>query len=174
MTMTLLAPASPPPVLDLDARLAIVDAVMTVLLDDAAVEFEIRTAHLAGADPVPAIAESVPVVPLTPTLAPAANPYDTPIAALLHRARVHIETHGWLQGGLREDEGTRRCPIGAIRIEAVGNRHLADDACVLLLDVIQADFQVDTIPQWNDAQASATPVLHYLDRAAATAHQRDL
>src|SRR5213078_4600206 len=126
----------PVPQLDLDTRLALLNVEMDARLNEAALAFAVNTAHIAGADPVP---ETAPVVPLTPTLTPAANPYDTPLAALLHRARVHIETHGWLQGGLREDHGTRRCPMGALRIEALDHRD-ADDACVLLLDAIQADF----------------------------------
>lgn len=175
MTTTLHAPASPPPILDLDTRLALLNVEMEARLGEAALAFAINTAHIAGADPAPGIAESVPVVPLTPTLAPAATPYDTPLAALLYRARVHIETHGWLQGGLREDHGTRRCPIGAIRIEAIGRRDDADDACVLLLEAIQADFPTaETVPSWNDAQTSPAPVLLYLDRAAQLAHTRQL
>lgn len=174
MTTTLHVPATPPPVLDLDTRLTLLGVEMDARLDAAALAFAVNTAHIAGADPVPDIAESVPVIPLTPTLTPAANPYATPIATLLHRARVHIEAHGWLQGGLREDHGTARCPIGAIRIEAAGNRHLADDACVLLLDVIREDLDFDTIPQWNDAQPSAAPVLHYIDRAARRANDRGI
>ena len=173
MTTTIHAPASPPPVLDLDARLALLNVEMDARLNEASLAFAINTAHIAGADPIPDIAESVPVVPLTPTLAPAANPYDTPLAALLHRARVYIETHGWLQGGLREDRGTHRCPMGAIRIEAVDRRD-ADDACVLLLEAIQADFPTaETLPSWNDAQTSPAPVLLYLDRAAQLAHTRN-
>ena len=173
MTTTIHAPTSPPPVLDLDARLALLNVEMDARLNEAALAFAINTAHIAVADPIPDIAEPAPVVPLTPTLAPAANPYDTPLAALLHRARVHIETHGWLQGGLREDHGTRRCPMGALRIEAIDRRD-ADDACILLLEAIQADFPTaETLPSWNDAQTSPAPVLLYLDRAAQLAHTRN-
>lgn len=161
-----------PPGLDLDARLAIVDATMTIRLERASVEFEVNTAHLPTADPIP-VPDVAEVVPLTPTATPAVCPYDTPLAALLHRARVHIETHGWLRGALRQDDGTARCPIGAIRIQAASRRQ-ADDACVLLLNVIQQDLPFDTIPQFNDSQTSPAPVLHYLDRAAATAHRRSL
>lgn len=171
MTTTTLAPASPPPALDLDARLALVDVEMTARLDQAAVAFEVNTAHIAGADPIPDTAE---IVPLTPTLTPA-NPYTTPLAALLHRARTYIETHGWLQGGLREDVGMRRCPLGAIRIEAPGSRHLADDASVLLLEAIQRDFpDAATVPSWNDQQTSPALVLLYLDRAAQLAADRGI
>lgn len=174
MTTPTLIAASPRPApeLDLDTRLALIDAAMTVRLEQAAVVFEVNTAHLPGADPIPDIVEIVPPVRLTPTAAPC--PYTTPIAALLHRARVHIETHGWLRGGLREDHGTARCPIGAIRIEAETSWQ-ADDACVLLLDAIQADFaDAESVPSWNDAQTNAAPVLLYLDRAAQTAHARSI
>lgn len=170
MTTPTLVAASPHPApdIDLDTRLVLLNIEMDARLEEAAVAFEVNTASLSGAGPD--IAE---VVPLTPVSAPAVCPYDTPLAALLWRARVHIETHGWLRGALREDDGTRRCPIGAIRIQAA-SRWQADDACVLLLDVIQADLPFDTIPQFNDSQTSPTPVLHYLDRAAATAHRRSL
>lgn len=174
MTTPTLIGVSPPhiPELDLETRLVLINVEMDGRLERASVAFEVNTAHLPGADSVPDITE---VVPLTPTAAPAPAvcPYDTPLAALLHRARVHIETHGWLRGGLREDDGTARCPIGAIRIEAA-SRWQADDACVLLLDVIQQDLPFDTIPQFNDSQTSPAPVLHYLDRAAQLAHHRSL
>lgn len=168
---TLIAAIPRPAQLDLDARLALVDAVMDERLNVAAVAFAVNTAHLPAADPIPDIAE---IVPLTPTLAPTPSPYSTPLAALLHRARVHIETHGWLQGALRQDDGTARCPIGAIRIQA-GTRRQADDACTLLLDVIQQDHaDAHTIPQWNDRQTSPAPVLSYLNRAAGVAHARGI
>jgi len=169
MTTVTHAPTSPPE-LDLEARFALLDTIMTARLDEAAVAFEVNTAHIEGADPVPEIAE---VVPLTPTLAPTPCPYDTPLAALLHRARVHLETHGWTRGQLRDDAAMRRCPIGAIRIEATSSWQ-ADDACVLLLDVIRRDFNVDTIPEWNDSQTSPAPVLFYLDRAAQLAGTRGI
>ncbi|MGW1744556.1 DUF6197 family protein [Streptomyces sp. NPDC002092] len=171
MTTTTLAPASPPPALDLDTRLALRLVDMTARLDQAAVAFEVNTAHIA-AEVLPEITAPLP---LTPTLTPAFSPYSAPLADLLHRARVYIETNGWLQGGLREDVGMRRCPLGAIRIEAAGNRHLADDACVLLLEAIQRDFpDAATVPSWNDQQTGPAPVLLYLDRAAQLAADRDL
>ncbi|MFE6429355.1 hypothetical protein ACFVOB_28340 [Streptomyces rochei] len=155
------------PVLDLDARLALADAAMTVRLDQAAVAFEVNTAHLPGADPVPHIAETLPV-PLTPAAAPSL--YRTPIADLLHRARIRIETDGWCRDAVFDESGAV-CPIRAIRLEAHGDRRLADDACVYLLDRIQADFTwAETIPSWNAAQTSAAPVLLALDRAAHQAH----
>ncbi|MFJ9633778.1 hypothetical protein ACIRU8_39400 [Streptomyces sp. NPDC101175] len=170
MTTTKLAPASPPPVLDFDARLALVGAVMGARLDQAAVAFEVNTAHIEGADPIPAVAD---VVPLTPTLPPSVCPYGTPVAALLWRARVRIERDGWGRQ-LRDDQGLARCPAGAIQIEA---STASDDAGArrLLFEAIQRDFRdVESIPSWNDAQAGPRLPLLYLDRAAALADARHL
>jgi hypothetical protein len=150
--------------LDLDARLAEVGAIMTARLDQAAVAFEVNTAHIPAEPPI-----EITIPQLPQTAIPA--PYSTPIAALLHRARMRIETDGWYQGGLRKDG--RRCLIGAIRIEAA-SRHQADDASALLLDVIQREFGGDTVPSWNDAQTSPRPVLLALGRAAELAHARGL
>ncbi|MFG6294378.1 DUF6197 family protein, partial [Streptomyces rochei] len=107
-----------PPVLDLDARLALVDAAMSARLDQAAVAFEVNTAHLPGADPVPHIADTGPV-PLTPAAEP--SPYRTPIADLLHRARQRIEADGWCRDAVFDESGAV-CPIRAIRLEAAGDR----------------------------------------------------
>ncbi|MDT0608848.1 DUF6197 family protein [Streptomyces lancefieldiae] len=160
-----------PPVLDLDARLALLDAAMTVRLEQAAVAFEVNVAHLPGADPIPHIAETAPLQ-LTPAAAP--SPYSSPIADLLHQARIRIETDGWCRDALFDESGAV-CPIRAIRLEAAGDRRLADDACVYLLDRIQADFAwAETIPSWNAAQASAAPVLLAFDRAAHHAHTHGL
>jgi hypothetical protein len=154
--------------LDLDARLAMVGALMAERLDQAAVAFEVNTAHIPAADPIP---EVVAPLPLTPTAAPC--PYTTPIAGTLHRARVRLEAGGWCTGQLRDEQGAR-CLIGAIRAVA-SSRGEADDACVLLLDAIRRDFaEAETIPSWNDSQTSPQPALLYLDRAAALAHARGL
>lgn len=179
MTTPTLIAASPHPApeLDLDTRLVLLGIEMDARLNEAGIRFDINTAHLA----TDAMAAITGVVPLTPTLTPAStgNPYSKPLAALLHRARIHIETHGWHQGHLRDENGpadsAARCPIGAIRIEAAGNRHQADDACVLLLDAIQADFpDATSIPSWNDAQDGPQLPLRYLDRAAQLADTKGL
>lgn len=161
--------AATPPALDLDARLALAEAGMNVLLGRAADEFAARTAHLPSADPVPHIAET----PLpAPSVAP--SPYRTPLADLLHRARLRIETDGWCRDALFDDRGAV-CPIRAIRLEAHGDRRLAEDACVLLLDTIQRDFpDAETIPSWNRDQTSPAPVLRAFDRATHHAHTRNL
>jgi hypothetical protein len=171
MTTITRAPATAPeatPALDLDARMVLLNVEMDARLGRAAVAFEVNTAHIEGADPVPDIGE---ILPLTPTLTPAC-PYSTPLAALLHRARVHLETHGWLRGQLRDDNAEKRCLVGAIRIEAT-NPHQADDACVLLLDAICRRFPgAESIPYWNDAQRDVGPVLRMLSEAAEAADVR--
>lgn len=167
MTTTTLTTASPPQ-LDLEARFALLDATMTIRLEQAALTFAVNTAHLPGADPIPDITAPLP---LTPTAAP--HPYTTPIAGTLHRARQRIEQDGWCRDAVFDEQGAI-CPIRAIRLEAA-TRHQADDACVLLLDVIQRDFaNAETIPSWNAQQASAGPVLLYLDKAAQLAHTRSI
>jgi hypothetical protein len=178
MTMPALIAASPHPnpELDLDTRLLLLNVEMDARLQQAAVAFEVNTAHLPGADPIP---EMPAILPLTPTLTPAPQPstYSTPLADLLDRARHYIATRGLLRGNLRDENDIHgaRCPIGALRYEAGANRHLADDACVLLLDVIQAEFaDAETIPSWVDAQSSPAPVLACMNRAANLAHTRGL
>jgi hypothetical protein len=164
------APASPhpPPVLDLDARLALVEAAMTLRLAEAAVAFEVNTAHLPGADPIPRIAEPLPHPP-----AVAPSPYRTPLADLLHRARLRIEADGWCRDAAYDKFGAV-CPIRAIRLEARGDRDLAHDACVALLDAIQRQFAgAETIPSWNAQQTSGGPVLAAFDCAASRAHARN-
>lgn len=164
MTTTITRQATPPAVLDFDARLALADAAMTARLDEARVRFEIDTAR--PAEPTPEI-----TIPLAPAVAP--NPYRTPLAQLLHRARTRMEA-GWCRGALIDEDGAV-CSIGAIRAEAHGDRGLADDACALLLEAIRRDFpDADTIPSWNDSQSTDRQPLRYLDRAAELAHARDL
>lgn len=170
MTTTTLAPTSPPPVLDLDARLALLNVEMDARLNEAALAFAVNTARIESAEPVPAITE---VVPLTPTLPPPVCPYDTPIAALLWRARARIERDGWARQ-LRDDQAMARCPAGAIQIEA---RTGSADASArrLLFEAIERDFRdAESIPSWNDAQDGPRLPLLYLDRAAQLADSRNL
>jgi len=159
--------AAAPVVLDLDARLALVGAVMDARLSLANLSFEVDTAHIPAADPIPEITAPLP---LTPTPAPC--PYSTPIAATLHRARLRLDAAGWCTGQLRDEQGAA-CLIGAIRTEAP-NRGAADDACVILLEAIRRDFPTaDTVPSWNDVQRDQRLPGVYLERAAALAHARN-
>lgn len=166
MTTTSSIAASPPQTtaakaLSFDERLA-----LAVL----AVDARINTAPLDLVDVI-RLPEAAPPK-LTPTAAPC--PYSTPIAGLLYQARVRLETDGWCRDNLFDESGAI-CPIRAIRLEAA-TRGQADDACVLLLDVIQAEFDVnaETIPSWTAAQTSPATVLRAFDRAATFAHARTL
>lgn len=162
------ATAAVPVELDLDARLAVVGAAMTARLDQAAIEFGVNTAHLATEEPDLDTVVTQPITAPTPEL----DPYPTPIAALLHRARARIEA-GWCTGVLRDEDGAA-CLVGAIRAEAP-TRGAADDACVLLLEAIRRDFpHAQTLPSWNDAQRDPHLPARYLDRAASVAHARML
>lgn len=154
------APTATPP-LSFDERLA---------LAALAVDARINTTPLDLAEVI-RMPEAAPL-PLTPTAAPC--PYSTPIAGLLHRARQRLEADGWCRDNLFDEQGAI-CPIRAIRLEA-SSRGDADDACVLLLDIIQRDFDAnaETIPSWNAAQAGPATVLRAFDRAAAFAHARTL
>lgn len=166
--MTTVITRRPPAQLDLDARLALRLVDMGARLDEAAVAFEVRTAHIESADP---ILETTAPLRLTPTAAP--NPYTTPIAGTLHRARIRLENEGWCRQALRDEQGAR-CLIGAIQVEAP-NRSAADSACNVLLEAIRRDFpDADTIPSWNDAWRDPRLPLRYLDRAAELAHARTL
>jgi len=165
MTTITRAPATQaPPALDLDDRLALASLAMDQRLDQAAVAFEVNTAHIP-ATPLPEI--TIPQLPQTAV----PTPYTTPLAALLHRALVRLQTDGWTRECLVEEDG-RRCAIGAIRREA-DSRWQADDACVLLLEAIQRHWAAETIPSWNAQQPSSAPVLLAFERATELAHNRN-
>lgn len=166
MTIATLAPASAPEILDLDARLALVDAAMTVRLDQAAVAFEVNTAHLPAADPIPHITAA-------PILPPPAHPYTTPVAALLHDARVLLEERGWCAGSMH-GEDRQLCLYGALRTAGAGGSHV-DSAMTVLLEAIRRDFpNVVSVPDWNDAHGTDRSATRYLDQAAGLAHTREL
>jgi hypothetical protein len=164
---TTTATAAAPVVLDLDARLALVGAVMDERCTLAVLAVDVNSAHIATPEPLTVTAP----LPLTPTAAPC--PYPTPIAATLHRARLRLEASGWCTGQLRDEQGAA-CLIGAIRTEAP-SRRAADDTCVILLDAIRRDFPTaETVPSWNDNQRDRRLPARYLDRAAELAHARGL
>ncbi|MET9445017.1 hypothetical protein [Streptomyces sp. NPDC006610] len=149
-TATAHAPAaSPPRPLSFDDRLAL-----------AALAVDART------DTAPFDLADVIRVPADSPQPAAPSPYSSPIADLLHRARIRLETAGWCRTALHDESGAV-CPIRAIRLEARGRRDLADDACIALLAAIQRDFPTaETIPSWNAQQSSPAPVLLALDNAA--------
>ncbi|CUW31766.1 DUF6197 family protein [Streptomyces reticuli] len=153
---TITAPTtSPPRALTIDERLA---------LAALAVDARITT--------TPVDLDDVIRLPVTTPLPAGPCPYRTPIAALLHRAWVRIETVGWCRDALFDESGAV-CPIRAIRLEADSPRQ-ADEACFILLEAIKRHWQAETIPSWNAQQTSSAPVLLAFDRAANLAHSRNL
>jgi len=159
--------AAAPVHLDLDARLAMVGAVMDERCNLAVLAVDVNSAHIV----TPELSQVTGPLPLVPTVAP--NPYSTPIAATLHRARLRLDDGGWCIGQLRDEQGAA-CLIGVIQA-AAGSRREADDACVLLLEAIRRDFpNAATVPSWNDARNDPRLPARYLERAAELAHARNL
>ncbi|WP_406396493.1 hypothetical protein [Streptomyces sp. NBC_00887] len=168
-THTPSAPTSAPPAtttgsvaLSLETRLAAVEAAMTVALDEAAVAYEVRTAHI----PVePVVLADVVTLPLTPTLQPTA-PYASPVADLLQRAQQRLLTDGWCAGSQIREDGAR-CLYGAIRVEAAGDRSLEARGLEVLMDAIRADFgDAYSVPTFNDRWADGSVPMRILGQAA--------
>lgn len=168
------AATTPPPALDLETRLAAIDAAMTLRLEQAAVAHEVRTAHL-HTEPVH-LDDVVTGCPLTPppTAQPAPNLYPTPVAALLQRAHHRLTTDGWCTGALTDTDGAR-CLAGAIRKEAAGDEHLEARGLAVLLDAIRRRFRnAESVPGFNDAFTDPRTPLRMLDEAATLADARGL
>jgi hypothetical protein len=146
-----------PPALSFDERLA---------LAALAVDARIDTEPLDLADVIRGPVEA----PTAPTF----QPYRTPMAALLHRAHTRILRDGWCADRLRDEQGAV-CLIGAIRAEA-GSRSAADDACVLLLDIVRNEFDpsAETIASWNDRQRDGHMPARLLGHAASRADARGI
>jgi len=163
---------APAAALSLEARLAAVEAAMTVRLEEAAVAHEVRTAYLHTA---PVDLGDVVTVPLTP--APQAPPrtYTSPVAALLERAQHRMETGGWCAGAVVDEDGAV-CMIGAIRAEADGNRDLEADAASIVLDAIRRRFgdHINSVPTFNDGFGSGHTPARMLGEAAVMADARGL
>jgi hypothetical protein len=133
-------------------------------LDQAAVAFEVNTAHL----PTPPV--DLTSLITTPILPAPDTAQATPLADCLRQARSILIDRGWIRGHLRNEQGAV-CPVGAIRAAAT-SRHQADEACALLLDVIRAAYpHVETVPAWNDQQHGPALPIRFLDQAATHADQ---
>lgn len=157
--------------LSLDARLAAVEAAMTVKLDEAAIAHEVRTAHIPTE---PVDLADVVTGPLDTGPAQLPEPYPTPVAALLQRAHYRLLTGGWCKDVLVDEDGAR-CMLGAIRIEAGGDRGLEADAAAVLLDAIRRRFgDVDSVPSFNDAHGSGRVPARMLTEAASMADAKGL
>lgn len=169
-TVPTTAPPAPPTALSLEERMAFVNAAMTVRLEEAAVAYEVNSAHI----PIePVDLADVVTLPLTPTLQPP-TPYPTPVAALLQRAHHRLLTGGWCTGALVDAEGAR-CLYGAIHIEARGDQSLESRGLEVLMDAIRRKFvDVDSVPSFNDGFTSGRIPMRMLDQAADLADTRGL
>lgn len=158
MITTIRARTTAAPVeLDLDARLAAVDAAMTLRLDEAAVGWEVNTAHLPGV-----AVEHLPVD--TP---PAED--TTPVDALLRRAQQRILRDGWARTGARNNTGGR-CLLEVLHAEA---RSHADEseARILLRRALGGS---DPVPEQNRRLRNASQAAAVLGAAAALAERSGL
>ncbi|WP_060886738.1 DUF6197 family protein [Streptomyces caniscabiei] len=162
------------PQLSLEDRLAALDAAMTAKLDEAAVAFEVNTAHipnvlvdLADAVTLPSAVEAAPH--------PLPDLYPTPVAALLQRAHHRMVTDGWCAGALVDEDGAV-CLLGAITKQAGGDQSMAGRALDVLMDAIRRKFgpDVDSVPSFNDAFATGRVPMRLLEEAAVLADARGI
>ncbi|WP_062010297.1 DUF6197 family protein [Streptomyces hygroscopicus] len=163
--------AAPPADLTFENRLTLVNAAMTARLDEAAVAYEVNTAHIPT-EPVD-LADIV-TGPLDTGPAPLPDLYPTPVAALLQRAHHRLLTGGWCKDALVDAEGAR-CMLGAIRAEARGDHGLESSAVAVLLEAIRRKFgDVGSVPDFNDAFARGRIPIRMVDQAAHLADARGL
>ncbi|MFJ9855288.1 hypothetical protein [Streptomyces sp. NPDC101150] len=158
--------------LSLEERLAFTNTAMTMRLDEAKVAYEVNTAHIPT-EPVD-LADIVSR-PVDTGPAPLPELYPTPVAALLQRAHHRLLAGGWCKDVLVDEDGAR-CMLGAIRIEARGDRGLDADAASVLLDAIRRQFgdDVDSVPSFNDAHGTGRTPIRMVDLAAHLADARSL
>ncbi len=166
MTTTLTAPATRPPTLDFDARLAATSAVMDERLAVAGLAVAVNTAHI-DIEPAPVI-DAPPIIAI-PT---APCPYRTPVAAALWQTRQILEQRGWCRGHLFGEQGAV-CLMGAVEVAAPGGSRLYRDAIDTLLEAIRRDFDTPSIAHWNDRLNDPFLAYRYLDQATELAHNRN-
>nr|WP_223279797.1 hypothetical protein [Streptomyces sp. SDr-06] len=149
---------------------------MTLRLEEAAVAYEVNTAHIPATPVDLADIITTPTAPVIPELAPLPEPepYSTPVAALLQRAHHRLLTGGWCKDTLIDAQGAR-CLYGAIRVEAHGDSALEASAVAVLMDAIRRQFgDVDSVPGFNDAWANGSVPIRMVDQAAGLADSRGL
>ncbi|WP_166027497.1 DUF6197 family protein [Streptomyces chilikensis] len=165
-------PPAPPASLGLEARLAAVEAEMTLRLETASLAFSIDS-HI-DAEPVDwADVVRVPDALPDPQPAPLPTSYTTPVATVLHLAHTRLETGGWCAGQRRDEDGSL-CLYGAIHAVAPGPgiEHRALD---VLLDAIRRRFPgTASVPEFNDSFSHPRTPLRVLREAADLADARGL
>ncbi|MFE3776267.1 hypothetical protein [Streptomyces sp. NPDC059122] len=165
------AAAAPAAELSLEDRLTLIDAAMTVRLDEAVIEYQVNTAHI---DTAPVDLADVITGPVDTAPTPLLDLYPTPVAALLHRAHHRLLTDGRCTNVLVDHNGAR-CLLGALHIEARGDYHLEHDAVTVLLDAIRRQFGDDIdVPTLNDAFGTGRVPIRTVAQAASLADARSL
>lgn len=164
---------APPTALSLEERLTFINTAMTARLDEAAIVYEVNTAHI----PVESVdLVDVVTLPLTPTLHPPA-PYPTPVAALLQRAHHRLLTGGWCAGTFEDEKGAL-CLFGAVRTEARFDLRLEMAAMAVLLEAIRRQFgdRFQSAVAFNDAHkgSDGRVPIRLLGQAADLAHARSI
>ncbi|MFB7500042.1 hypothetical protein ACFC09_36085 [Streptomyces sp. NPDC056161] len=165
MTTTISLPATRPPALDLDARLALANLAMDDRLAHAGLAVDVNSVHVPT-DPLPEI--TIPNLPQ-----PAAPcPYRTPIAITLWQAHRILGERGWCQGALSDEQGAV-CLMEAVQLAAPGS-DLVHSSIRLLLEVIRREFRdTQSVPHWNDHHGTSFLAFRFLDQAAELAHTRN-
>jgi hypothetical protein len=158
------------PELSLEARMAAVDAAMTIRLEEASLANDINTAHIATAPVDLADVIRGPVdAPRTPV-----DLYPTPVANLLQRAHQRLTDDGWCGHAPTSAQGSN-CLQSAIYKEAGGDYGLASEGLGVLLDAIRRQFtNADSVPGFNDAWGRPTVPLRLLGAAADAADARGI
>lgn len=164
------ARTTPAPALSLEARMAAVDAAMTIRLEMASLANDINTAHIATEPTDLADIIRGPVdTPRTPV-----DLYPTPVAALLQRAHRRLTDEGWCGHAPTSAQGAN-CLQSAIYKEARGDYGLAAEGLDVLMDAIRRQFtNADSVPGFNDAWGRSTVPLRLLGAAASAADTRGI
>ncbi len=165
--------AAPPVELSLEERLALIDAAMTVRLDEAAVAYEVNTAHIPTepVDLADVITGPPAPAPAPPRCRTCTRPRSPPSCSAHHR----LVSGGWCKYALIDADGAR-CMLGADRIEARGDDRLEADAASVLLDAIRRQFggDVESVPSFNDAHGTSRVPVRMVGQAAGLADARGL
>ncbi len=153
--------------------MAFINTAMTVRLNEAAIAYEVNTAHIPTE---PLDLDDAITVPLTPSLQPPAS-HPTPVAALLQRAHHRLLTGGWCAGTFENEDGAL-CLFGAVRTEARFDLRLEMAAMAVLLEAIQRAFgdRFQSAVAFNDAHKGSdghVPI-RLLGQAADLAHARSI
>jgi glutathione S-transferase len=164
------ARTTPAPALSLEARMAAVEAAMTLHLEEASLANDVNTAHIAT-EPID-LADIIRG-PVAEPPAPV-DLYPTRVANLLQRAHQRLATGTWCSGSPADTPGAD-CLRTAIYREAGADHQLAREAVAALMDTIHRQYgPAADVPAFNDSWGSPRVPLRALQRAADLAGVRGI